>query len=77
MAYQVGNPILALVGAAASVGNRMFADELFNAEMSKSISSLEPILSEGKFDGCNALTLCQIINDRVQCCPMEAEYRGF
>lgn len=67
MAYQVQNPILVLIGATASQGNKMFADDLFNVELVQSIKSLEPILSEGKFDGLNATTLCQIMNDRVQC----------
>lgn len=67
MTYQVANPILALVGAAASNGQRMFAEDLFNVELADSIKGLAPILSEGKFDGLDARTLCQIINDRVRC----------
>lgn len=61
------NPIFALVGATASVGNRMFAEELFNVELGDSIESLAPILSEGKFDGLPAVLLCQIIDDRIKC----------
>lgn len=66
MASNVTNPILVLVGATASVGNRMFAEELFNVELFESVKSLAPILSEGKFDGLPAVLLCQIINDRVK-----------
>lgn len=66
MAYQVQNPVLVLVGAAASQGQKMFANDLFNAEMCESIKGLTPLLSEGKFDGLDAITMCQILNDRVQ-----------
>jgi len=66
MAYNVANPILVLVGAAASNGQRMFAEELFSVELSNSVESLSPLLSEGKFDGLPAVLLCQIVNDRVK-----------
>lgn len=65
MAYQVENPILVLVGATASAGNSMFADELFNVEMASSIKGLSPLISEGKFDGLTAVTMCRVIHDRV------------
>lgn len=65
MAYQVSNPILVLVGATASAGNAMFADELFNVHLCESLHGLDPLLSEGKFDGLSAVNMCRIIHDRV------------
>lgn len=65
MSYQISNPILALVGATASVGNSMFAEELFNVEFCESLNGLDALTNEGKFDGMTSVNMCRVIHSRI------------